>query len=149
MILARLFVIAELCLAGGTGAAVVAGLRAAGRPSTAELLAVAGAVLACSAQVVALCARWSIRRPYAAALRDARDQPAPPVAMTGYSARLALSTTSTGLLLSLLAGLGFTVAVVAATAALILLALRRITVQVRTWDDLAVRSRVLNTVSAG
>ena len=47
--------------------------------------------------------RWSGARPYAVDLRSARATPAPPLVMVGYSARLALSTTLTGLVFSGLA----------------------------------------------
>ena len=47
--------------------------------------------------------RWSIARPFAVDLRSARATPAPPVVMAGYSARLALATTVTGLIFSGLA----------------------------------------------
>ena len=49
--------------------------------------------------------RWSGRHPYAVDLRSARATPAPPVAMVGYSARLALSTTLTASFFSALAHL--------------------------------------------
>ena len=54
-------------------------------------------------QVVAASMRWSGRHPYAVDLRSARATPAPPVAMVGYSARLALSTTLTASFFSALA----------------------------------------------
>ena len=47
--------------------------------------------------------RWSARRPFAVDLRSARATPAPPVVMVGYSTRLAVSTTLTGLVFSGLA----------------------------------------------
>ena len=50
--------------------------------------------------------RWSIARPFAVDLRSARATPAPPVVMAGYSARLAVATTFTGLIFSGLAQLG-------------------------------------------
>ena len=49
--------------------------------------------------------RWSIARPFAVDLRSARATPAPPVVMAGYSARLAVVTTMTGLVFSGLAEL--------------------------------------------
>ena len=49
-------------------------------------------------QVVATSLRWSVRSPFAVDMRSARATPAPPVVMVGYSARLALSTTLTGML---------------------------------------------------
>jgi len=49
--------------------------------------------------------RWSLARPFAVGLRSARATPAPPVVMAGYSARLAMATSVTGLILSGLAQL--------------------------------------------
>ena len=48
--------------------------------------------------MVATSLRWSVRSPYAVDLRSSRATPAPPLVMVGYSSRLALSTTFTGLL---------------------------------------------------
>ena len=56
-------------------------------------------------QVVAAAMRWSLAHPYAVDLRSARATPAPPLMMVGYSSRLALSTTLTGLVFSGLARL--------------------------------------------
>jgi hypothetical protein len=44
--------------------------------------------------------RWSLRSPYAVDLRSARATPAPPMAMVGYSAKLAAITTITSLIFS-------------------------------------------------
>ncbi len=54
-------------------------------------------------QVVAAAMRWSAQRPFPVDMRSARATPAPPVVMVGYSTRLALSTTFTGLFFSVLA----------------------------------------------
>ena len=77
----------------------------AGFPTASELTAIACTVLVVTVQVVGASMRWSDQRPYAVDLRSARATPAPPVMMVGYSARLALSTTFTGLLFSALARL--------------------------------------------
>ena len=50
--------------------------------------------------------RWSVRHPYAVDLRSARATPAPPVVMVGYSARLALTTTLTGLVFEVATSVG-------------------------------------------
>ena len=102
LLAARLLVVCEVCVAGALVALAAAALRA-GPPTRSELVVVVAALVATTAQVVAHCARWSVDRPYAAALREARDQPAPPAAMAGYSARLAVSTTATGILYTLFA----------------------------------------------
>jgi hypothetical protein len=148
MFAARVIVVAEVCVAGGLVALVAAALRA-GVPDVAEAVAVLGALVATTAQVVARCARWSVERPYAAALREARDQPAPPAAMAGYSAQLALSTTATGLLYTLLASGGpdLVLTSVLLTCAFALVAGRRLTLVARSWADDATRTRVLATVA--
>jgi hypothetical protein len=148
MFAARMLVIAEVCVAGGCVALVAAALRA-GVPDPAEAIAVLGAFVATTAQVVARCARWSVERPYAAALREARDQPAPPAAMAGYSAQLALSTTGTGLLYTFLAtgGPDMLLTTVLLTCAFVLVAGRRLSLVARSWADDANRTRVLATVA--
>ncbi|HYY11835.1 MAG TPA: hypothetical protein VE781_12920 [Kineosporiaceae bacterium] len=146
LLAARLLVLAEVCLAGALVALGAAAARA-GAPTPGELAIVAAALVATTAQVVARCARWSVERPYAAALREARDQPAPPAAMAGYSARLAVSTTCTGILYTVLAREGLTVPAVLFTCAFVVVAGRRLLVVARTWQEHPTRVRVLSTVA--
>ena len=149
LLAARLLVVAEICLLACAVAVAVAAVRAPAAPTPAEAVAVACAALATTAQVVGHCARWSVTRPYAATLRDARDQPAPPAAMAAYSARLAVVTTGTGLLLTALARLGLTGAVVAAAVAVTAFGCRRAAAAVRAWEDPRVRAHVVATVAGG
>ncbi|MGZ4603100.1 MAG: hypothetical protein ACXV0U_05825 [Kineosporiaceae bacterium] len=146
MFTARMLVIAEVCVAGGLVAVVAAALRA-GVPSTAQTVAVAGAFVATTAQVVARCPDWSVERPYAAALREARDQPAPPAAMAGYSARLAVTTTATGLLYTFLGRGDLAPTSILLTCAFVLIAGRRLSLVARRWTDHDARTRVLATVA--
>jgi len=146
LLAARLLVVGEVCVAGALVALAAAALRA-GAPSRSELVVVVAALVATTAQVVARCARWSVERPYAAALREARDQPAPPAAMAGYSARLAVSTTATGILYTLFARSGLTVTAVLVSCAFALVCGRRLSVVARLWGDHSTRSRVLSTVA--
>ena len=111
---------------GGRGACAAAG-AGGGRGGR-------GRMVATTAQVVARCARWSVDRPYAAALREARDQPAPPAAMAGYSARLAVSTTGTGLVFRILAAYGAATAAVLLRLAFTLVAARRFVLIARRWS---------------
>ena len=74
------------------------------RPSR-KLVALLCSTIVVVVQVVAAGMRWSIARPFAVDLRSARATPAPPVVMAGYSARLAVATTFTGLIFSGLAEL--------------------------------------------
>ncbi len=101
----RVIVLFEVLLAAAAVTLLLAALRA-GRPTTVELVALVCSTLVVASQVVSASMRWSIARPFAADLRSARATPAPPVVMAGYSARLAMVTTFTGLIYSGLAELG-------------------------------------------
>jgi hypothetical protein len=98
----RVVVLVEVLLLATFLTLLMASLRA-GVPTRSEVLAVCCAAVVVSLQVVATALRWSVRRPFAVDLRSARATPAPPLVMVGYSSRLALSTTMTGLVFSLTA----------------------------------------------
>jgi hypothetical protein len=98
----RVVVLVEVLLLATFVTLLLASLRA-GVPTGTELLAVGCAAVVVSLQVVATSLRWSVRRPFAVDLRSSRATPAPPLVMVGYSSRLALSTTMTGLVFSLAA----------------------------------------------
>ena len=100
----RAVVLFEVLLCSALATLALAALRA-GRPTAPEVTALVCSTLVVSAQVVAASMRWSIARPFSVDLRSARATPAPPVVMAGYSARLALATTVTGLVFSGLAEL--------------------------------------------
>jgi hypothetical protein len=144
---ARAITVAEVCLAGSGLALVAAIARARDLPTTAELVALVAAMLAATAQAVSHCLVWSLDRPYAASLREARDQPAPPAAMAGYSARLAIVTTVSGLVFSGLARVDAAGPMVAFALAIVLLAGRRVARVHRRWQDPLVRGRVIATVA--
>ena len=93
--------------------------------------------------------RWSIARPFSVDLRSARATPAPPVVMAGYSARLALATTMTGLVFSGLAELDSSR--YAVTVALVWLVWSgwRLERSARLWAAPETRSRVVSLVSGG
>lgn len=94
---ARSIVLAQLTGLAILSAVAMAALRA-GVPSLVEAVAVACVSVTITLQVVATSARWSVRNPFAMDLRSARAVPAPPALMLGYSARLAMGTTVTGML---------------------------------------------------
>jgi hypothetical protein len=148
LLVARLIVVAEVCVLAGAEAAAIGTLRASARPTSAEVIAVAGSLIASTALVVGRCARWSLAHPYAAKLRDARDHPAPHTAMAGYSARLALTTTFTGLVFSLCARLQLTGAAVLFTLAAGLWCAMTVSGVLDRWDDHRRRSQVIATVAA-
>lgn len=99
---ARTYVLAEFLLAASLLTVLVAGLRA-GVPDLAELGALVATLVVVTLQVVGASMRWSFQHPYAVDLRSSRATPAPPARMVSYSARLAVSTTLTGVFFSLLA----------------------------------------------
>ena len=95
----------EVLLCSATATLLLAACAPDARP-LAELVALLCSTLVVTLQVVSAGMRWSIARPFAVDLRSARATPAPPVVMAGYSARLAVATTFTGLIFSGLAQLG-------------------------------------------
>ena len=99
---ARAIVLAEFVVVATIVTLLLAGVRA-GLPRGAELTAMVMLVVVVTVQVIAAAMRWSAQRPFPVDMRSARATPAPPGVMVGYSSRLALSTTFTGLFFSVLA----------------------------------------------
>lgn len=146
--LAKAFVLLEVLLASAAVTLVLAALRA-GRPTAAELTALICSTLVVSTQVVAAGMRWSIARPFAVDLRSARATPAPPVVMAGYSARLALATTVTGLVFSGLAKVEDVRYAIGVAVLLLIWSGWRLERAAQRWDDPVTRSRVISVVSGG
>ncbi len=146
--LSRCVVLMEVLLCTAAVTLCLAAVRA-GQPTTAELVALVCSTLVVSAQVVAAGMRWSINRPFAVDLRSARATPAPPVVMAGYSARLAMVTTVTGLVFSGLAQLDDIRYAVSVTVILLLWSAYRLERAAQRWQDPVVRSRVVAIVSGG
>jgi hypothetical protein len=128
------------------GAAVV---RAPAPASATQVVAVLGSAASCAALVVAACMRHSVRRPHKADLRGPRDTPAPPGTMAVYSARLALGTTLTGLLFSLLALAPEPWLPAVAAVPFVARAGLSLTATERDWAQPGTRARVVTTVAAG
>ncbi|MBF4161123.1 hypothetical protein [Nocardioides acrostichi] len=144
---ARSWVVAEFLLAVSLGTLLVGGLRS-GLPSAGEAVALGCAVVVVTVQVLAAAMRWSIKAPHAVDLRSARATPAPPVAMIGYSSRLALSTTVTVMVFSLAATLGdATAAPVLALPMLLWSSYRWVRARNR-WVDPQQRAAVIVTTAA-
>jgi hypothetical protein len=110
---------------------------------------VLGSAASCAALVVAACMRHSVRRPHKADLRGPRDTPAPPGTMAVYSARLALGTTLTGLLFSLLALAPEPWLPAVAAVPFVARAGLSLTATERDWAQPGTRARVVTTVAAG
>ena len=104
-LLSKARVIAETCAVCCVITVAAGATRARGELTASAVATVVAAVVACCAVVVASCIRSSVDKPHRAELRGARDTPAPPGAMAGYSARLAIRTT---LLAMIIAGTGAT-----------------------------------------
>ncbi len=146
---AKLLVLAEAVLAAVAVTVLAGAVRAPGTPTATELVAVLCSAAACTGLVLATGLHLSVRRPHRAELRTSRDAIAPPGALVVASVRLTLPTTAVGV------GLG------AATAGdhawlppllalpvvwACVVSLRR---SLRSWEDPAVRARVVQVVSAG
>jgi hypothetical protein len=144
---ARSVVLAELTLLAATTCVVLASLRA-GAPTRAEASALLCATAAVMLQVVATSARWSVRNPYAVDLRSSRAVAAPPVAMLGYSARLALGTTVVGTVFQGLARTDVWLASPVVAVPLLVWSGARLLRARRAWCRPATRSHVVTTVAA-
>jgi hypothetical protein len=143
----RVLVLFEVLLAAAALTIVLAALRA-GWPTGAELAALLCATLVVAAQVVSTSLRWSVRRPYAMDMRSARATPAPPVVMAGYSARLALKTTFTGLIFSGLATLPDWRFSVVLALPMLLWSAARLVRTADQWGQPDIRARVVATVAS-
>lgn len=148
VVLARTWVLAEL-LAGAGVLTLALGAVRAGRPSAVELLAVVLSLVVVVGQAVSAALRWSAAHPHAVDLRSARATPAPPLSMVGYSLRLALATTASGLLLAGFASAGRTGPVLLVAAVSLSVSAARIVRAARHWSDPVRRAAIVSVVSAG
>ena len=144
--ISRSVVLTEVLLCTAAVTLCLAALRA-GQPTAGEVVALICSTLVVTAQVVAAGMRWSIARPFAVDLRSARATPAPPVVMAGYSARLAMATTVTGLVFSGLAQLDDVRYAVAIAVILLIWSAWRLERAAGRWQDPVTRSRVVATVA--
>lgn len=147
VLLARAWVLAEVLLGAGL---VTIGLGAvrAGAPTPAQAAAVVLVLLVVVGQAVSAGLRWSAARPHAVDLRSARATPAPPLVMVGYSLRLAVLTTFTGLLFAALAATGRLELLALATTLCLALSGLRIRRAARRWADPVRRAAVVAVVAA-
>jgi hypothetical protein len=142
----RALVLMEILFAATALTLVVASLRA-GLPTASELAAVLCAAVVITLQVVATSLAWSVAHPYAVDMRSARATPAPPLVMVGYSARLALATTFTGMLFNLLSGSTWMLSVLVALPVLVWSGLK-LDRTAAAWEQPTVRARVIATVAS-
>lgn len=144
---ARVVVLAEWLFVASGITLVLASLRA-GLPAPHELTALLATLVVVVVQVVGASMRWSLQRPFSVDMRSARATPAPPIVMVGYSARLALSTTLTGLVFSGLARLPIWNLSLAVAIPFLIWSVTRLVWTRRTWLDPVERARVTMTVAA-
>ena len=144
---ARTLVLTEFLACASLITIAIGGLRA-GVPNAEELSALVCTLLVVLLQVVGASLRWSIAHPYPVDLRSARATPAPPAAMVGYSARLAVTTTVTSLVFSGLAHVPeWRLSVLVAIPCVVWSGIRLLRTR-RRWQDPVVRSRVVTTTAA-
>lgn len=144
---ARAYVLGEFLLSASLLTIALAATRA-GVPTASELSAILCAQVVVTVQVVAGALRWSAQRPYAVDLRSARATPAPPLTMVGYSARLALTTTLTGLVFSAFAKVPEWHVSVLVAVPFLCWSLARLVRTASAWTDPVDRARVVMAVAA-
>jgi hypothetical protein len=143
---ARAWVLTEFLLVASFTTIVLAGLRA-GAPTGGEFAALLCTWVVVVLQVVSSAMRWSSRRPFAVDLRSARATPAPPVAMVGYSTKLAVTTTLTSLIFSGLAMVDTWQLSVIVAVPFLSWSLVRMLHARDMWTDPVQRARVVTTVA--
>lgn len=146
---AKLHVLIET-VAGSMLVVLVAGsLRSPGTPTVAQLTAIVGSAVACGAFVVATCMALSVRRPHRADLNGPRDAVAPPGALTAASARLALPATLIGFAVEGSSRTDIWWAPLATAAPITAMAVLWLCRSMARYGDPRIRSRIIQTVSAG
>jgi hypothetical protein len=143
----RVFVLVEVLLLATFLTLTLASLRA-GLPTVSQLAAVVCAAVVVSLQVVGASLRWSVRRPFSVDMRSARATPAPPLVMVGYSSRLALSTTLTGMLFTITARLSDWHWSPMIALPFVLFSAYKLVGTSHEWANPEVRSRVIATVAS-
>jgi hypothetical protein len=144
---ARCYVLAEFLLVASLATILLASLRA-GIPTSYEFSALVCLLLVVTIQVVGAALRWSAQRPFPVDMRSARATPAPPIVMVGYSTRLAVSTTMTGLVFSGLARVPDWRVSVLVAAPFLIWSAWRLNRTANLWLDPVERARVVMTTAA-
>lgn len=145
---ARVRVLCEVLLMATALTLLVAAVRADAAPTPSEVAAVLATMVVVSLQVAARSMQWSVRHPFAMDLKSARGTPAPPLAMAGYSAYLALTATLTGVVFAVAAQVGDPRWSLVLMVPFLLVAVRRLMITCREWTAPDLRARVVATVSA-
>ncbi|MDQ4052435.1 MAG: hypothetical protein M3237_07010 [Actinomycetota bacterium] len=143
---ARAYVLAEFLLAASLATVALAAVRA-GVPDVSEMVALVCTLVVVTVQVVAAALRWSAQHPFAVDLRSARATPAPPLSMVAYSTRLAISTTLTGVVFSVLSGLDEWRISVLIAVPFVCWSSARLARTYRLWLTPVERARIITTVA--
>ncbi len=143
----RVFVLVEVLLLATFLTLLLASLRA-GLPTVSQLVAVVCAAVVVTLQVVGASLRWSVRRPFSVDMRSARATPAPPLVMVGYSSRLALTTTLTGMLFTITARISDWHWSVLIAMPFLLFSAYKLVATSNEWANPETRSRVIATVAS-
>ncbi len=142
----RALVLMEILVVATVLTLVVASMRA-GLPTVSELVAVLCATVVVTLQVVATSLAWSVAHPYAVDMRSSRATPAPPLVMVGYSSRLALATTCTGMLFNVLSAAPWIWSLIFAVPFLAWSGLK-LNRTAAAWERPTVRARVIAIVAS-
>lgn len=145
----KLVVTSETVLAAVVVAAVAGAAGSTELPTAAQLSAMLSAGLACSAAVIALCLRASVRRPHRAELRGPRDSVAPPGALAVASARLALPCACIAIAVAAAASSGVVWLPVLVAVPVLALAGLSLLRSGRTYRDPMARARIVQVVATG
>ena len=144
---ARAWVITEF-LAVASFVTLGLGALRAGLPDLVEATALSCTLVVVLLQVVGASMRWSLLHPFPVDMRSARATPAPPATMVGYSARLAVSTTFTGLFFSACSHApDWRLSVLVAIPCVLWSGVRFVRTS-RRWEDPMLRARVITTTAA-
>jgi hypothetical protein len=144
---ARTLIVLECILATSAITLVMAMVRA-GLPSLIMGLAVLACWVVVSLQVLATAMWWSVRSPYGVDLTSPRATPAPHAVMAGYSGRMALSTTLTGLWFSAVGALFWWWLPLVSAVPFVLWSGLRLRRARRVWLDAPERARITLAVAA-
>jgi hypothetical protein len=145
----KLLVLIETVFGAVAVAAVAGLLRSPGQPTTTELVAIIFSAFACTATVVASGMASSVRRPHRADLAGPRDAVAPPGALVLASLRLALPTGLVGVLMEGAAGTTTWWIPLLIAVPVLVVCSNSVRRSLRLYADPLVRSRIVQTVSAG
>jgi hypothetical protein len=145
----KLLVLVETVFGAVAVAALAGSLRSPGLPTTTEVVAIVFSAFACTATVVSRGLASSVRRPHRADLAGPRDAVAPPGALVLASVSLALPTGIVGVVMEGAAGSRDWWLPLVIALPIIVVCANSVRRSLRLYADPLVRSRIVQTVSAG